>query len=209
VRAKPQPGADDLREATNPGYVTPTGQKQECLGRLIFDVPQGMEWGLKERGWDENGFGFTNEIRSKGEHIRVGGLRVMIFAAADEELQRGLVRSVVADKANGIREYEKRNATRRDIIQDREENENKGDPASVRAAIIDFTKMIADDEARIASIEQHWHPIDVGRPGALGYAAGPSLYAFLLNDGRRSSSGAPHPPAAPALKSACPSSLPQ
>jgi hypothetical protein len=48
ARVKQQPGADDLRQATNPGYSTPTAQQQECLGRLIFDVPRRMEWGSQQ-----------------------------------------------------------------------------------------------------------------------------------------------------------------
>jgi hypothetical protein len=36
------------RSAASPGYVSPPGWKQECLGRQIFDVPGEIEWGMAD-----------------------------------------------------------------------------------------------------------------------------------------------------------------
>ncbi|AXW64013.1 hypothetical protein CJO94_19780 (plasmid) [Ralstonia solanacearum] len=44
----PNPSREDRLEATAPGYVTPAGGQMECLGRLMFDVPNGanFEWAV-------------------------------------------------------------------------------------------------------------------------------------------------------------------
>lgn len=45
-------------------------------------------------------------------------------------------------------------------------------------------KEISDDQTSIERIEADWQSLDLGLPDSLGYAAGPTLYAFLLRDGR-------------------------
>ncbi|WP_230585643.1 T6SS immunity protein Tli4 family protein [Ralstonia solanacearum] len=44
----PNPSQEDRLEATAPGYATPTGGRLECLGRLMFDVPNStnFEWAV-------------------------------------------------------------------------------------------------------------------------------------------------------------------
>ncbi|SOY61434.1 T6SS immunity protein Tli4 family protein [Cupriavidus taiwanensis] len=47
----PNPSREDRLAATAPGYVSPGGQRMECLGRLVFDVPEGasVEWAVSFR----------------------------------------------------------------------------------------------------------------------------------------------------------------
>jgi hypothetical protein len=194
TKPPPAPTAEALRLATHPGYNTPAGSKQECLGRLVFDVPRddGMQWGVSEPGRPSGDqFRFTRDLHGEQEYVGVGNISVVVSAPAKRADIERMQRSVGADKTIGIREYqaniEIQQRRVKDIeatIKDPSLNVNGEDLSGFPAAIERIKKDILDSETSIAGMQKDWHPLDLGLPDSLGYAGGSSLHAFLLRDGR-------------------------
>lgn len=190
--APARPSAETLRLASHPGYATPSGVRQECLGRLLFDAPRDLEWGLSRPGmWSGNRFRFTEDLHGDDEYVAIGGIRVIVLAPANWENIERMRNSTDADLDKGIREFRNEIKTHEGIVEDLSAivkdpslNINNNDISRYPASIERHKKDIAELQARIERMKKSWHPIDLGLPQALGYQAGSALYAFVLRDGR-------------------------
>ena len=190
--APAKPSAETLRLATHPGYVTPNGARQECLGRLVFDAPRDLEWGLSRPGmWSGDRFRFTEDMHGDDEYVAIGGIKVVVLAPAKWENIERMRNSTDADLDNGIREYQQKIEYNEGITQrlmamlkDPSLNVNNENLSGVPAAIERHKRDAAELQARIERMKKSWHPIDLGLPQSLGYQAGSALYAFVLRDGR-------------------------
>lgn len=189
--AKDKPAAEELRLATHPGYVTPPGMRQECLGRLVFDVRPNMQWGINPpQGVVSSLFGFTDDMHGGHDAVHIGHLQMVVSAPAGiAELQDSLD-SMGKKKGNAIYEYEQMIETDKrrikglsEVLEDPRKNVNNEDTSHWGESIERIKNDIKDMEASIANIQKNWHPIDLGIPNSKGYAAGPDLYAFLYHDG--------------------------
>ena len=189
---EPKPSAEQLRQATHPEYATPPNAKQECLGRLVFDAPREMQWGINAPGsWSGDRFRFTEEMHGGQDYVGVGNVKIVVSAPAKRSHIESMAESADARKVIAIRDYETSIETDKRRIQnmsaklkDPSRNVNGEDTSSWPQAIEEIKKQIADIETSIANLQKDWHPMDLGLPDSLGYAAGPTLYAFLLREGR-------------------------
>ena len=191
-RPAPKPTAEQLLAATQPGYSSPSGTRQECLGRLVFDAAESMQWGIMKPGlWSGDRYRFTEKMPGKGDDLWVGNIQITVMAPATQADIQSMADEIDAKKDNGIFEYQTMIETDRRINNDRVAR--LADPsfqataeekADLRDAVVQLNKDIADIETRIANIQKDWHPLDPGIPGALAYAAGPDLYAYVLREGR-------------------------
>lgn len=187
-----KPSAEKLRLATHPGYTTPSGVRQECLGRLVFDAPRDLEWGLSRPGmWSGDRFRFTEDMHGDDEYVAIGGIKVVVLAPAKWDNIERMRNSTDADLDNGIREYQRMiesdtRTTQRllAMLKDPSLNVNNEDLSGVPADIVKIKQEIDENQARIERMKKSWHPIDLGLPQSLGYQAGSALYAFVLRDGR-------------------------
>lgn len=188
----PKPNAEQLRQATHPGYSTPKGDQQECLGRLVFDAPREMQWGINaaDRS-DAIRFRFTENMHGGQDYVGVGNVKVVVLASTTWKQLEAMQRWVAIDKNLAIEQYETSIETDKRRIEnlsaklkDPSRNVNGEDTSSWPQAIAEIKKQITDIETSIANLQKDWHPMDLGLPDSLGYAAGPTLYAFLLRDGR-------------------------
>lgn len=186
------PSTETLRLATRPSYTTPPGVRQECQGRLVFDVPRDIEWGLSRPGMSSGDhFRFTEHMHGDGEHVDIGNIGVVVLTPAKWSDLEQMRSGTDAEKNIAIRDYQndigslnRRIADKESVLKDPSLNVNNEDLSGVPAAIERHKKDIAKIEAHIAGMQADWHPIDLGLPQSLGYAAGPTLYAFVLRDGR-------------------------
>jgi hypothetical protein len=179
------PSHEQLLRATNPGYVSPPQMHQECLGRLVFDLPHPMEWGVRAPGdFSGDHYRFTDAIKEGNETVDFGELSIMVSAPAKRSDIDRMLRKPKAEKSIGIQAYQSKIKTKKSIIEDLKKNENKEDPKQVSKAIEDYQKDIKDDEANIAAIQKYNYPIKIGLPDSLGYHAGSTLYAYLYRDGK-------------------------
>lgn len=192
AKPEPKPSAEQLRLATHPGYVTPAGSKQECLGRLVFDAPREMQWGINAPGsWSGDRFRFTEDMHGGQDYVGVGNVKVVVSAPAKRAHIESMAESADARKDIAIRQYETSIESNKRgiedisaILKDPSKNVNNEDMSGSEQAIAEIKKQIADAQTSIANLQKDWHPMDLGLPDSLGYAAGPTLYAFLLRDGR-------------------------
>jgi hypothetical protein len=187
-----KPSAEQLRLATHPGYATPAGSKQECLGRLVFDAPREMQWGINAPGsWSGDRFRFTEDMHGGQDYVGVGNVKVVVSAPAKRADIEGMAESADARKEIAIRDYQtsiESNKRRIDdldsVVKDPSKNVNGEDISRFPQSIERIKKQVTDTETNITNLKKDWHPMDLGLPDSLGYAAGPTLYAFLLRDGR-------------------------
>ena len=192
AKAEPKPSAEQLRFATHPGYVTPAGSKQECLGRLVFDAPREMQWGINAPGsWSGDRFRFTEDMHGGQDYVGVGNVKVVVSAPAKRADIERMHRSQDAKKDNAIFEYETSIETHQfgiseleRVLRDPSQNVNNVDTSRYPDVIKQDREEIKSLQTSIANLQKDWHPMDLGLPDSLGYAAGPTLYAFLLRDGR-------------------------
>lgn len=187
-----KPNAEQLRQASNPGYSPPAGSKQECLGRLVFDAPREMQWGINAPGsWSGDRFRFTEDMHGGQDYVGVGNVKAVVSAPAKRADIERMHRSQDARKDNAIFEYETSIGTKKrridefqSLLDDPSKNTERWDTSTYPKAMAEIKKQIADIETSITNLQKDWHPMDLGQPDSLGYAAGPTLYAFLLRDGR-------------------------
>lgn len=164
---KPQhPSPEQLRQAINVGYTTPKGWHQECLGRLVFDVPHPIEWGLRARSEDHE-WAFSFDLREGGEKVALGILRVFVSAPetrADLERQR---EAVALDKKNAIADARKDVEHYRFAIDELSANRNHEDPAGIQQAIEEYEQKIKDAKAAAANVDETFSIIDIGIPDSV------------------------------------------
>ncbi len=92
---KPDPGtpsrkptAQELMQATAPGYVTPAGMARECLGRLVFDVHAPVQWPTRYRDASDTGIfyrSFSENVFNQGDEMRVGNVRIGVLGPLSKE----------------------------------------------------------------------------------------------------------------------------
>lgn len=205
-RPPQRPTAAQLREAPHSGYTTPAGTRQECLGRLVFDAPRDMQWGLNAPGLHSGDrYRFTENMHGGHDDLWVGNVQVLVMAPAKRVHIENMRDEVQADKNIGIRQYQTSIETDKRLVAEdlRRLNESNSpltadDRLALEQDLAHWKAEITDIETRIANIKKDWHPLDLGMPDTLGYAGGPNLYAFVLRDGRAykfiSASGAGEPP---------------
>jgi len=91
VASRP-PGVSDLIESTAPGYATPPGMKSECLGRLMFDLKDEIEWPT----WYDNDLGFafnksfSRNVFNRGDEIKVGNVAIAVIGPVTREVTSAL-----------------------------------------------------------------------------------------------------------------------
>lgn len=193
--AMPIIDAATLQEGVNPGYTTPPGVKQECIGRQVFDAPWEMEWGVYRGDWGGRRSGFSEALQSGSEVLYVGDLRIHV--SKDDRRATNLdtrVRSAKAfldewidDKkssnASGIRRYTKKNELLREIIKDlqilKRKTHDKKKIQSIDADINDRKKEIADNERTIVEIKEDKPELDMSMPDARGWGG----EAIVLRNG--------------------------
>lgn len=189
---RPKPSAEELRKATNPRYATPIGTRQECLGRLVFDVQRDMHWGINAPSTTtESIYGFTNNMHGGHDAVHVANLQIVVSAPAKLAALDRLLESIASEKSYAVHQYREMNVVNKRIIEkisavlkDPSKNVNNEDMSNSPSDIGDIKREITDIETKISNIEKNWHPIELGIPDSKGYQAGPDRYAFLYRDGR-------------------------
>lgn len=187
--------AATLQEGVNPGYVTPPGVKQECLGRQVFDAPWEMEWGINRESWGGRRSGFSYELQSRSEVLYVGDLRIHVSkddrrATPEDDRERSAQQflddwmdSKKSTPAAGIRNYTQLNEAPRRLIKElqdlKRKTRDKKELQELDHAIASHRKSIADNERAIVDFKEDKPELDMGMPDARGWNA----EAIVLRNG--------------------------
>lgn len=186
--------AATLQEGVNPGYVTPPGVKQECLGRQVFDAPWEMEWGVYRYAWEDRRSGFSEALQSGSEVLYVGDLRIHV-SKDDRTTSMGQVApsaqafldAWIDDKkfnsVAGIRNYTQLNEAPRRLIKElqdlKRKTRDKKELQELDHAIASHRKSIADNERAIVDFKEDKPELDMGMPDARGWGG----QAIVLRNG--------------------------
>jgi hypothetical protein len=86
------PSAKDLLEASAPNYASPAGMKQDCLGRLVFDVASPVQWPTFYDG-DSSLFSglFSQRVFDRGDEMRFGRTRIAVIGPADAAIGKDVL----------------------------------------------------------------------------------------------------------------------
>ena len=180
-RVEPKPTAENLRGALNADYVTPPGTRQECLGRLMFDAPQAMEWSYGSNNAAKDSQCFAKGTCDHPQMLNLGEARIAILPAKKEILKEK-IHSEELGKQRAIEYHQERIALMKGMIEDFSVQEGGLDDGA-RKAIADYQKEITDNERAIPTVKKTWKPFDLGLPDSAGYASGTALTAWLWRNG--------------------------
>ncbi len=82
-----KPTAEEIMQAAGGGYLSPTGMRRECLGRLVFDVGGSPEWPLSI-GEDAT-YIFSSKFRKglydSGDQISVDNVKIAVIGPITRE----------------------------------------------------------------------------------------------------------------------------
>ena len=187
--------AATLQEGVNPGYVTPPGVRQECIGRQAFDAPWDMEWGTYRQEWEDMRSGFSYALQSGSETLYIGDLKIHVSrddrrATPEDTPERSAkqylddwIDSIKLGDAAAIKRYTKENESLRGSIKGLQNLKrtirDKQKTQSIDAEINDYRKEIADNERTIVDIKEDKPELDMGMPDARGWNAD----AIVLRNG--------------------------
>lgn len=92
------PTLKEMHEATAPGYKSPLGVKQECLGRLVFDVAQSVQWPTFHKGYSDGLFNrsFSKNVWDAGDEMRFGNTLVAVIGSVGGILKESVLESTPA-----------------------------------------------------------------------------------------------------------------
>lgn len=87
-----RPSAKEMLEATAPDYVSPAGIKQECLGRLVFDLAGPIEWPTFYNA-DEPIFNhtFSKHVFDRGDEMKFGDTHIAVIGPSNPALVKDVL----------------------------------------------------------------------------------------------------------------------
>ena len=87
-----RPSAKDMLEATAPDYVSPAGIRQECLGRLVFDLAGPIEWPTFYNA-DEPIFNhtFSKRVFDRGDEMKFGDTHIAVIGPSNPALVKDVL----------------------------------------------------------------------------------------------------------------------
>jgi hypothetical protein len=84
-----------MLKVTAPDYRSPAGIKQDCFGRMVFDVPAPVEWPTFFNGDSEFLFyrSFSSKVADRGDEMTFGDTKIAVIGPANattvEKVMRG------------------------------------------------------------------------------------------------------------------------
>lgn len=170
----PNPSREDRLAATAPGYVPPDGRHMECLGRVVFDVPEraSFEWAISSKTSE---FGtFENFIQHFDNGTGKGHLQLETEELRTVFAVYGPVTRELSDEFFAFRAMENEALLRNSMNslkaqKEKEERFRQNPPgpntmANIAADIAKTEKNIADLKAG-----QYRKVVDLGRPHSMAF----------------------------------------
>ena len=168
------------------GLIIPVGMaladtpRQECLGRMTFDVPEDMQWATysaqrTDRITDgRGGHVFTPKVTAKGDvgSYDYDGLTIRVSDIVERDTFDGAARYIKGSVRLYQDELQKNLETEKKLLSELKELDKKENTKDTREAVERFTKSIEELEHQIPLTKIHEY--DLGIPDAYflgGYLA--------------------------------------
>jgi len=179
----PSSGPESILLATNPDYTTQQGQRQECIGRLVFDVPRDMEWGILSPNAADQEFGFSGGIKAGNEEIRIGRLRINIVTNVEPTAVARMMETHEVEKRLAIRHLEEEIKSDQDSVRYLTRNPNNEDITAIKKTISALNNTIQTNSKLLQALPSLWSTYSLDIPDSAAYNAGGNLYAYVWRDG--------------------------
>ena len=192
------PTAAELRKATHPGYQTPLGVRQECIGRLLFDVAGEIEWGVHQSVGDDShaigfpdfniGYHILNSIRTdsdrraSGQDIQISGVDIYVAGPVSQTEIQQMVNNEEKEKQGMILELKKNLEEVREQLRQvqvrraKEDIRDFGSYGYLQELIEILANEILIHEAKISAYAKGTRPFDLGLSDSAGYQFGSLLF---------------------------------
>ncbi|MDO8032804.1 T6SS immunity protein Tli4 family protein [Janthinobacterium sp. SUN128] len=161
-----KPTAQELMQATAPGYATPAGMARECLGRLVFDVHAPVQWPTRYKDASDTGIfyrSFSEDVFHQGDEIQVGNVRIGVLGPLGKEDMAALREAMPQPRIDRLQA----------LLKDDEAElaELKGQPsnAKTRQASYLAQKSLTGRQAQIKELQSNYQTFDSGLPDSDGY----------------------------------------
>ncbi len=164
------------------------GALQECLGRLVFEIPQALEWpsyfnpnasdpfyavfGTYGRGDSANLINIGN-----AQGLPANNLRFVRWGPGAKDLEDTLRNSYQLARTARLNDY--RSALETAETRVRELSADAAPDADTKAAIAESKKDIEKVKKRIANFEAQWRTLDPGLPNSFGFQKEDQLRAYM------------------------------
>jgi hypothetical protein len=160
------PTLKETHEATAPDYKSPPGVKHECFGRLVFDVPQPVEWPTFYRGYTDSLFNrsFSKNVVDPGDEMRFGNTLVAVISSVGGSLKERVLESTPAALEAHLKTRIKEKSAY--IAELRAKGADTD--AAVRE-IHEEEKIIRGWEETIKEDQENFGPFNPGLPNSEGY----------------------------------------
>ena len=161
-----QPTLQELYAITAPDYKHPIGVRQECLGRLVFDVPQNVEWPVFYNPESRTLFSptFSPSVGGVGNEMRFGETLLTVIGS----VSGGETQKVLEDTPAGLEVFLKGRIkeTRAYVAELRAKGEKSEE---IFRDISEGEERIQGWEKTIKEDREKFQPFDTGLPNSEGY----------------------------------------
>lgn len=81
-----RPSAEDMMKANSPDYKSPVGMRQECFGRMLFDVATSVEWPTFYEGAASLFYrGFSPKVQDRGDEMTYDDTKIAVIGPATSQ----------------------------------------------------------------------------------------------------------------------------
>lgn len=203
----PKPTAKQLLESTAPGYVTPAGTQQECLGRLVFDVAGPMEWPDQGGGGIMSFLGshrFSENVSDGQDALRIGNVTLGLLKpdkaaslAAIAESSENTKRAHIESQLSRIARLERTIVDNKSRLETGE-YDDADDRQGLERSLPRLQREIEEAHTGVKKVQEHWQPLNLGMPDSIAFwdtlsrgvpTSGPHsddanfFYAYILRNG--------------------------
>jgi hypothetical protein len=188
VRSTEKLTSKDVQQATGAGYISPAGARQECLGRLVFDVGQSVQWPTyinKDANFIFSSL-FGEEVFDSGDGIKVQNMRIAVVGPTTPSTVKRAYSDAPWAKIERHKEYiDEYSAYAKRLRSEKNVSKrNKKDIADTEKSIRDWENVIKETELKyenfvlpVPDSRAFWKGEDSNGDGILTH----SLYRAYLN----------------------------
>ncbi|MDA7086904.1 T6SS immunity protein Tli4 family protein [Pseudomonas sp. SA3-5] len=177
------------------GLLIPAGMaladapRQECIGRVTFDVPEEMQWATFHADYTNRiskggGHGFGLKVGAKGDNASYDydGLTIYVSDIVERSQFDGAARYIKGTATLYQSELKKEATRKKKALEELKDLDRRENTKVTRAAVERFTRNIEEVERKIPLIKVHEHDLDIPDAYFLGDSVSPAEALLWRNN---------------------------